>query len=68
MSASTWKINASRPSPGWLVLIGPYDAEFVVDLKAAIPAKDREWNDVLKGWKSRESYRAAVEALIEKHS
>jgi hypothetical protein len=68
MSAATWKINPSRPSPGWLVLIGPYDAEFVVALKAAIPARDREWNEILKGWKFKESYRAVVEALIEKHS
>jgi hypothetical protein len=68
MSASAWKINPSRPSPGWLVLIGPYDPEFVESLKAAIPAADREWYPVLKGWKFRESHRGAVEALIERHS
>jgi hypothetical protein len=68
MSVSAWKINPSRPSPGWLVLIGPYDPEFVAALKAAIPPADRDWNEVLRGWKFRESYRADVEALIERHS
>lgn len=68
MSASTWKISPSHRSAGWLVLLGPYDAEFVVSLKAAIPPSDREWNSVTKAWKFREAYRADVEALIERFS
>jgi hypothetical protein len=64
MSASTWKISESRKSPGWLVIIGPYDAAFVEDLKAAVHPRDREWMPTAKAWKVRATRRAEVEKLI----
>ena len=60
-----WKINPSRPSPGWWVLIGPYDTEFVAALKRTVPASAREWNPILKAWKFHGDYKADVELLIE---
>ncbi len=65
---TTWKINTSHNTKGWLVLLGPYDAAFKEELKALIPEVDREWLPVAKAWKFHESYRAAVEALIERFS
>lgn len=64
----TWKINPCHRSPGWLILIGPYDDEFKESLKAAIPTRDREWLPVAKAWKFRDTHRAKVEALIEAHA
>ncbi len=65
---STWKINESRKSLGWLVLIGPYDEAFKEALKAAIHPEDREWVPTLKAWKFRAEHRAVVEKLIEAHA
>lgn len=50
------------------MLLGPYDESFKNDLKDLIPASDREWLPVAKAWKFRDTYRAEVESLVERHS
>jgi hypothetical protein len=63
---SAWKLTESKRSPGVWVLIGPYDPDFLDDLKAAVPPDARTWDPVLKGWRIRgEVAVAAARRVVE---
>lgn len=60
----TWRVSESKRREGWLVVIGPYDVEFVAALKEAVPASLRSWEPVGRFWNVHGSCRAQVEQLI----
>ncbi len=63
-----WRTTPSRKRPDWLVVIGPYDAAFIDDLKASIPGFDRKWDDGLKAWLVHEDRFARLREVIARHS
>lgn len=65
---TTWKINASKGEPNWLIVIGPFDESFVSAIKTRIPVPYRRFDDVLKAWKVHSNYRRRLEMIIEAHS
>ena len=65
MGSRAWKINQSKLDRGWLVVIGPFDEEFVAAIKSRI--RGRRWDPKLKAWKVREAEREELERIIEEH-
>ncbi|MCH9637750.1 MAG: hypothetical protein K0U16_07385 [Gammaproteobacteria bacterium] len=63
----TWKLNKSQKGP-WLLLIGPYDEDFVQELKDLVPPEDREWRDVTKAWRIADHWEPQVRELIARWS
>ena len=62
-----WKLTATR-DPAFFLLIGPYDAAFIADLKHSVPPPYREWRPVAKAWKIADAYRRAAQEVIERHT
>lgn len=63
----SWKLNKSHKGP-WVVLIGPYDEDFVAELKDIVPPDDREWRSVARAWRIDERWESAVRDLIDRWS
>ena len=66
--SARWKANPSKRRPGWLVVIGPFDQDFVDDLKRSIALSFRTWDDVLRAWLVHESRASDLAQCIERHS
>jgi len=50
-----------------IIISSPYNAEFVAELKAAVPYGDRRWDPNAKLWTVGIEYGDAVAALMQKH-
>jgi hypothetical protein len=61
---TTHRLSPSRKGD-WHVLIGPYDADLVADLKRAVPSSGREWMPVSKCWRIAPGYVGIVQGLID---
>lgn len=57
------KLNKSA-SGEHFVLVGPYNATLVAQLKAEVPASHREWRPVAKCWRILPPYDGAVRRMI----
>jgi len=65
----TWKATPSKTRPGWLTVIGPYDEDFIHDLKCSIDPWDREWVPApLKVWRVKESSAGVLIDVIGRHT
>jgi hypothetical protein len=64
----TWKVTPSKRREGWHVIIGPYDEDFVADLKAAVPLYYREWDASLKAWLVHGDFIDDVRDIIAAHT
>jgi hypothetical protein len=72
---SMWRINKSVRNPGWLVLIGHFDEEFLEEFKRAeefleafkraVPVSDRVWNQTGNYWLFRDEHELKVQAVID---
>jgi hypothetical protein len=63
-----WKLTKPRGHhEGWLVLIGPYDDDFIADIKK-IEAGHRRWVPQLRAWFVHESVEERVQRIIRRHS
>lgn len=60
----THRLNKSAKGD-WYVLVGPYDADLVEDLKREVPASGREWMPVAKCWRIAPDYCDVVQGLID---
>lgn len=58
------KVNPSRDGKA-VIVIGPYDEDFVTVLKAKVPAHAREWKPVAKCWRIDAHYENAAREAIE---
>lgn len=65
---SRWKLNESKRRAGWLVLIGPYDPEFLAEFKRRVPQNARIWEPGLRAWLVKVEVRELVEEIVDKHS
>ena len=50
-----------------LVVVSPYNAAFVGDLKTQIPYRERSWNPIRKCWEVRVRNEGIVRALVSQH-
>lgn len=63
----TWKLSPTR-DPAFFLLLGPYDADFISDLKQEVPAPYREWRPVAKAWKIADAYKKVAQEVINRHT
>lgn len=61
------KIVPSVENPNWVILLTPYNAEFVQDLKFYIPSSYRVWNPDDKHWVISKRYIRDLENLCKTH-
>ena len=66
--SARWKANPSKRRPDWFVVIGPFDQDFIDDLKRSIAPSLRTWDDVLRAWMVHGSRASELAQCIERHS
>lgn len=66
--AKTWSLKPSRKDPNKHVLLGPYDSDFVEDLKQAVPSHARAWRTTAKYWLIDDAYADAAREVIASHT
>jgi hypothetical protein len=60
---SKHKLNKSKGGD-WYVLVGPYDAALVDELKRRIPSSGREWRPTSKLWRIAPEWKDEAESVI----
>lgn len=62
-----WRVTASVRNPGWFILIGPYDPEFLRDFKLSVAARHRTWKPGLRAWAFHADAVEVVDELLRRH-
>mgnify|MGYP001558341190 CR=1 FL=1 len=53
--------------PDWLLMVSPYNKDFVEQFKATIPSAQRKWDPESKRWLIGEIYAVEIAELIKQH-
>lgn len=61
------KLNPSANGKHF-VLVGPYDADLVAELKKSVPPSHREWRPTAKVWRILPPFDQTVRDLLEARS
>lgn len=62
--AKTFKINEAQDGEH-IIVIGPYNEDFVEEIKRRIPYTARLWKPVGRFWKIDIEYRSVVQEIID---